>query len=1083
MNDSSVPRRNRPSPAGARSSTRPAGFTLDRRDFLILGGLAAAGLSLNRLPVMAGPFDAADWNQIIPADKKLHPDWVKALYEPGGPAVCRKSRNELRYIGMPIGGIGCGTLYLGGDGRLWNWDIFNQKTEGVLPRRVSWNDVGMTFDTGDRFIRPRDGATFVKPAVQEESHKIAQGFALRVSSRDGTLPDRPLDATGWAEVAFTGQYPIGTVEYTDPSCPVAVKLEAFSPFIPLNADDSGLPATVFHFTVTNQSRQRVSVTLAGWLQNAACFYSAAPADGLRRNTVRRGRHLTLVAMDYRTAGPAAADRRPDILIDDFEGGYEKWKADGAAFAAEPADRASIPAYQGDLGGQGEKVVNSHASAPGEGIEAKDNQTGKLTSAPFTVQRRHLSFYIGGGRRDDAGLRLLVGGQVVRSATGHNGNAMRRDSFDIAEFEGRQAVIEIVDNAQGGWGNVGVDHIVQTDAPPKDVPLNQAPDFGTMALAVLGNGKAAPQVPPDGLPAAAFDGAPGDAAEAPAPLGAVSQEKTIGPGKTAEFRFVLSWHFPNTTLPCPDARTGNYYARRFADATAVATYVAAELPRLESLTHRWRETWYDSTLPRWFLDRTFANTSTLATTTAHRFGSGRFWAWEGVGCCPGTCTHVWHYAQAVGRLFPELERDLRERVDFGVGFDPATGVIRHRAEGTGPAVDGQCGRILGAWREHQMSADGAFLDRVWPRVKQAVEYLIRHDTDGDGILDGAQENTLDAAWYGQIAWITSLALAALRAAEAMAREQGDEPFAARCHAHYVKARAAVEKTLFNGEYFFQIPDPRREKSLGTYEACHIDQVHGQSWAWQVALGRVLDRDKTLSALRALWKYNFAPDIGPFRKQYTAGRPYALAGDAGLVMTSNPKLIPNVYGTPSWQIGYFNECMTGFEHQVASHMMAEGMTLEALAITRAIHDRYHATRRNPYNEVECSDHYARAMASYGTFIAACGFEVHGPQRHIGFAPRLSPENFRAAFTAPEGWGSFRQKANREGLEGELRVAWGQLRLRTIALEAPEGVAWTRVRVTIGGRRQAATLFAAARRLEVRLANETLVRPGQSLRIDIG
>lgn len=185
------------------------------------------------------------------------------------------------------------------------------------------------------------------------------------------------------------------------------------------------------------------------------------------------------------------------------------------------------------------------------------------------------------------------------------------------------------------------------------------------------------------------------------------------------------------------------------------------------------------------------------------------------------------------------------------------------------------------------------------------------------------------------------------------------------------------------------------------------MHGQSWAWQVNLGRVLDREKTLSALRALWKHNFAPDVGPFRKKFTAGRPYALAGDAGLVMTSNPKLIPNVYGLPSWQIGYFNECMSGFEHQAASHMVAEGLVLEGFAVTRAIHDRYHASRRNPFNEIECSDHYARAMASCGTFISASGFESHGPRGRIGFAPRLTPENFRAPFTAAEGWGTYHQK----------------------------------------------------------------------------
>ena len=142
----------------------------------------------------------------------------------------------------------------------------------MLPRRVKWSDVGMDFQTGDNAIRPRDGATYVKPAVQEDSQKIAQGFALRAKI-GGKTETRPLDVTGWPEVSFTGQYPIGTVEYEDPRFPVAVKLEAFSPFIPHNADDSGLPATVFHFTVTNRGKQKVDRGRCGWLQNATSFYS------------------------------------------------------------------------------------------------------------------------------------------------------------------------------------------------------------------------------------------------------------------------------------------------------------------------------------------------------------------------------------------------------------------------------------------------------------------------------------------------------------------------------------------------------------------------------------------------------------------------------------------------------------------------------------------------------------------------------------------------------------------------------------------------------------------------------------------
>ena len=116
----------------------------------------------------------------------------------------------------------------------------------------------------------------------------------------------------------------------------------------------------------------------------------------------------------------------------------------------------------------------------------------------------------------------------------------------------------------------------------------------------------------------------------------------------------------------------------------------------------------------------------------------------------------------------------------------------------------------------------------------------------------------------------------------------------------------------------------------------------------------------------------------------------------------------------------------------------MLQEGLAIARAIHDRYHASRRNPWNEVECGDHYARSMASYGVFLAACGYEYHGPQGHLAFAPRLTPENFRAPVTTAEGWGTFSQKADGGKMKAEVALKWGKLRLKSLALTLP-AVAW--------------------------------------------
>ncbi len=77
------------------------------------------------------------------------------------------------------------------------------------------------------------------------------------------------------------------------------------------------------------------------------------------------------------------------------------------------------------------------------------------------------------------------------------------------------------------------------------------------------------------------------------------------------------------------------------------------------------------------------------------------------------------------------------------------------------------------------------------------------------------------------------------------------------------------------------------SVGSHNGCEIDQVFGQSWAFQVGLGRILPEGNVKKALAALWKYNFAPDVGPFRKAHKPGRWYAMAGEAGLIMCTWPQ----------------------------------------------------------------------------------------------------------------------------------------------------------------------------------------------------
>jgi uncharacterized protein (DUF608 family) len=1008
---------------------------------------------------MAGPFRQSDFEKMVPADKKLNPDWVRSLTARGERAVWRGA--ELEKIGMPVGGICSGQLYLGGDGKLWHWDIFNKH-------------VG----TGDGHYRNP-----LKPASP-----LDQGFALRVRSGDKTVV-RTLDRAGFADVRFCGEYPIGFVEYRDDAVPVAVSLEAFSPFVPLDTAESSLPATVFRFTLKNTGAAKVDMELAGWLENAVCLHSKA--DGLRRNTILETAAATVLECSIGDAArKEEPSSRPDILFEDFEKEtYEGWTAEGTAFGAGPLEKAKIPAYQGDVGSRGRRLVNSHNTRQGEDVGRGDAHTGTLTSRAFTIERNFITFLVGGGgHKDKTCVQFLVDGKVVDSVTGKNDNKMFSHAFDVRAHAGKKARIRIVDQESGGWGNIGVDHIVFSDNPGKPpAALKDQPDFGTMTLALLGpreGVRAAAALPEGALPEAVFAGGAGEPARPMGQklVGALVRTVKLDPGAEAQVTFAVAWHFPNLRLK----DGGRFYATRFPSAVAVAEHLAKNLDALAAQTRLWHDTWYDSTLPWWFLDRTFLNTSILATSTCFRFATGRFYGWEGVGCCEGTCTHVWHYAQAVGRLFPDLERDLRERTDFGIAFDRTSGVVRFRGEAAGLAVDGQAGVVLRSYREHQMSADDSFLRKNWPSIRKALECLMDRDGDDDGFIEGGQHNTLDADWFGPVAWLIGMYLAALAAGEAMAKETGDDAFARRCRTILEKGRKRLAADLFEDGYFINKPDPKRPDAINSGTGCHIDQVLGQAWAFQVGLDRVIPEAETRSALKSLWRYNFSPDVGPYRAANKPGRWYAMPGEAGLLMCTFPRADWNYAKAkgkgPDWAAGYFNECMNGFEYQVAAHMIWEGMLTEGLAITRAVHDRYHPARRNPWNEVECGDHYARSMASYGVYLAACGFEYHGPKGHIGFAPRLTPEDFRAAFTAAEGWGTFSQKREAGVQKEMIAVKHGKLRMKTLAFELPEGARPGQVAVSAAGRAVPATIREEKGRATVTLGAETTLVAGQSLEITI-
>ncbi len=136
--------------------------------------------------------------------------------------------------------------------------------------------------------------------------------------------------------------------------------------------------------------------------------------------------------------------------------YGDWKATGTAFQKGPAAGGLLPKLE---------IENSKAAAVISSEIEDDGPQGTLTSPEFKIARPYIAFRIGGGDYErKTCINLLVDGRIVKSATGRNSDRLIPASWDVQEFKGKSARIQVVDEASGQWGHVNVEGFVQTDKP-------------------------------------------------------------------------------------------------------------------------------------------------------------------------------------------------------------------------------------------------------------------------------------------------------------------------------------------------------------------------------------------------------------------------------------------------------------------------------------------------------------------------------------------------------------------------------------------------------------------------------------------
>lgn len=561
-------------------------------------------------------------------------------------------------------------------------------------------------------------------------------------------------------------------------------------------------------------------------------------------------------------------------------------------------------------------------------------------------------------------------------------------------------------------------------------------------------------------------------EEPSPGVSIFVPMSLNPGEEKTIKINYCWYFPETKLSLGrkkgDSETDDvdesgpfykpWYSSRFKTVDEIVDYWKLHSSELKKKSEQFRDAFYSSTIPDVVMEAVTTNLTILKSPTVLRQSDGRFWAFEGCsdnrGCCHGTCTHVWNYAQALPHLFPALERTLRE-TEFKVNQNReghqtfrANLPISEPTHDFHAASDGQLGGIMKMYREWRISGDTEWMTKLYPLVKQSLDYCINEwDPKQKGYLEEPHHNTYDIEFWGPDGMCTSFYLGALTAFIEMSKAI-NKPYDFY-ETLLAKGKKYMEDELFDGEYFIQkvkwtglkAPNPVEAMSMRTnyspealsilkeegpkYQyglGCLSDGILGMWIALVCGLDETVDEEKIKSHLVAVHKYNLKPvlmdHINPQRPTFACGE------DGGLLLCSWPK-----GGELSLPFVYSDEVWTGIEYQVASHLMFKGEVEKGLEIVRICRERYDGTVRNPFDEIECGHWYARAMASYGMLQGLTGVWYDAVDRTLTIDSKVG--DFKSFISTETGFGNVGLKNG----EPFVDIVFGKMDIKKVVVSGVE------------------------------------------------
>lgn len=553
--------------------------------------------------------------------------------------------------------------------------------------------------------------------------------------------------------------------------------------------------------------------------------------------------------------------------------------------------------------------------------------------------------------------------------------------------------------------------------------------------------------------------------------------SLAPGEEKTVRLMFSWYVPNSNIrlgddpkdtPKCDPTSGccaspfyqPWYSGKFKNILETANFWNSNYNDLKNKSLLFTDAFFGSTLPPEVLEAVSANLAILKSPTVLRQRDGKLWAWEGCtdnsGCCEGSCTHVWNYAQAIPHLFPSLERSLRN-TEFKVSQNPdghqafrSALPIRPKIHDFHAASDGQLGGIMKIYREWRISGDNQWLKDLFPSVKASLDYCIKTwDPRSKGVLEEPHHNTYDIEFWGPDGMCTSFYLGALSSICQMGKFLGEDVSG---YTQLLESgKKFMQDSLYNGEYFNQkirwqglnAPSPvdmsknswnsnyseearillQKEGPKYQYgNGCLSDGVLGFWIARMCGLENPMEATPIKNHLNSVYKYNLKHDLSDHPNPQ---RPtYALGNEGGLLLCTWPK-----GGKLSLPFVYSNEVWTGIEYQVASHLMLLGEVEKGLDIVKTCRKRYDGRIRNPFDEYECGHWYARAMSSYGMLQGLTGVRYDAVDHTLFVDSKIG--DFKSFISTDTGFGS----VSLQNGKASFKMVYGVLDVKKIMVSGVE------------------------------------------------